>query len=616
MRDKVLKYLLNFFYSVGVYFTTFSFNGLVVKAKLLEKKLFLLEKNQKTEFYFIKNNMWPFFLSLALSLALLKIVFFLHDQTFFASYLVSILIFVFFVFSVYGWFKNLNSESLHESEHTVHERKNLVQGFLFLILIEFMTFAACFWVLFHCGLAPSIWIGALWPGEGIVTIFVCEDVSIYRHFNRTMHLYDLEPCTIHFTNKGLSSTDYFHPVYLAYPNKFKVHINLFDKGQLINPYGVPLINTLILLTSAATVTLSHKSLKLEKYFLSVLFLFLTIILGLFFVNIQYTEYVNSMVSGHDGIYGNTFFAITGLHGIHVIIGIVFLFICLLNIIFQRYSSNLHRSFEFAIWYWHFVDVIWVVVYFLLYLWPAAFFFKEEMSIWTISSNYYCINMTIENYKDILYLNYLIAVKNKDSSLYWIAENLQNYNVNLIRRDIEHFHFFLDMTREVMLINVILHNYLENCKYESCLVVGCMIYNYILTDYVLLSVVVLGVFTWFKTDNFDLLPDLLTKIYQFLYALLYAEKNKKSFLLKNLISLKLVFISKLNDSKELFDWSYIKHQLLKEYHYNMKINFIWFLSTLVVIPNKICDFIDYIEKDYEKATFECFSESERQKRGWF
>lgn len=500
----------------------FNFNNFVLKIKIVEKKFLVLEKTQKTEYYFIKNNMWPFFLSLSISLILLKIVFFLHDQSFFASFFITILIVLFFMFSLYGWFKNLNTESLHEGEKSISERKNLVQGFLFFILIEFMTFAACFWVLFHCGLAPSIWIGALWPGEGIVNILVCEDVSICRYFNKTRQFYDLEPCVITFNDKGLSSTDYYHQIYPYYPNKFKVHINLFDKGQLINPYHVPLINTIILLTSAATVTLSHKSLKLEKYFLSIIFLITTLALGIVFVKIQYLEYVNSMISGHDGIYGNTFFAITGLHGLHVIIGVVFLFFCLINLLFKRYSSNSHRSFEFAIWYWHFVDVIWIIVYFMLYLWPASFFFKQEMSIWTISDNYYCINMSLETYENILYLNYLIDLKKKEDNLNWVAENLQNYNMNLIKRDVEHFHFFLDMTREYILINVMFHHYFEMTWKESYFVVFLMMYDYVLTNNETRIFIIVGIYIWFKTDGFDFTD--------FIF-----EKNKKKVLLDRLES---------------------------------------------------------------------------------
>lgn len=476
-----------------------------IKLKISEKKLFLLEKTQKTHFYFIKNNMWPFFLSLSISLVLLKIVFFLHDQTFFASTFINVLLFILLLISFYGWFKNLTNESLYETEKTIIERKNIVQGFLFFILVEFMTFAACFWVLFHCGLAPSIWIGALWPGEGVVSVLVCEDTIIHRYFTLAVQLYNLEPCVIAFNLEGLSSTDYYNQAHASYPDRFRVHINLFDKGQLINPYHVPLLNTVILLTSAATVTLSHKSLKLEKYLLSIIFLFITVVLGIVFVKIQYLEYVNSMISGHDGIYGNTFFAITGLHGLHVIIGILFLFICLINIIFKRYSSNLHRSFEFAIWYWHFVDVIWVLVYFLLYLWPAAFFFKEGINIWTISPNYYCINMSVEAYRDILYLNYLRALNRGDKNLFWIGEDLQNYNMNLIRRNVEHYHFFLNMTREYILVKVMTHRYIEKIWFENYLITFLMIIYYIMHDKFLVFVIIVSVYVWFKTDGFDFYP---------------------------------------------------------------------------------------------------------------
>jgi heme/copper-type cytochrome/quinol oxidase subunit 3 len=123
---------------------------------------------------------------------------------------------------------------------------------------------------------------------------------------------------------------------------------LYDKGQLINPYGVPLINTFVLLTSACFITMSHKSIKLNNFFIGKFFLFITIFLGVIFMAIQLNEYENAMVSSNDGIYGSAFFALTGLHGFHVFIGILFLFYCFINIFLGRYSRKSHISFEFAI----------------------------------------------------------------------------------------------------------------------------------------------------------------------------------------------------------------------------------------------------------------------------
>lgn len=520
----------------------------IVRLKHVEEKIFFLNKTQKTEYYFVKNNVWPFFLSLSISFILIQVALFLHDHNFLGNS--HGLAATFFFVSLYGWFRNLDAESLYENENTLSERKNIVQAFLFFLLIEFMTFAACFWVLFHCGLAPSIWIGALWPGEGIASVIVCENVTFNRYFNITTQLYDLEPCVVTYNSRGLSSTDYFNQIFPLYPETVRVHINLFDKGQLINPYKAPLINTFILLTSAATVTLSHKSLKLERYFLSIVFLVVTLLLGISFVKIQYLEYINSMVSGHDGIYGNTFFAITGLHGLHVIIGIIFLFVCLINIIFQKYSPNSHRSFEFAIWYWHFVDVIWVVVYFMLYLWPASFFFQKGINIWTISENYFCVNMSIDTYKDILYLQYLADINKNEHKLGWIPEYLQNYNFNLIKRDVEHYHLFLDMTREYIMTNVAVHHYREKVGYETYFVVFLMMFDYAVSNWFIFISIIAGVCVWFKTDGFDC-SELKAKLKAELKHFIFLEKNKKAYLINNFKNFSTSTTKKVEDFQVYF-----------------------------------------------------------------
>lgn len=130
--------------------------------------------------------------------------------------------------------------------------------------------------------------------------------------------------------------------------------------------NVPLINTLILLSSGFTVTLRHYFLIENKKKIFILFLILTVILGSIFTILQVLEYNSSFFSINDRRFGTSFFILTGFHGIHVLIGSIFLLISLLRSIKIRISSKTYLRFEIASWYWHFVDVVWIFLYFFLY----------------------------------------------------------------------------------------------------------------------------------------------------------------------------------------------------------------------------------------------------------
>lgn len=131
---------------------------------------------------------------------------------------------------------------------------------------------------------------------------------------------------------------------------------------------VPLLNTIILLTSGISVTWSHHSLlnnNFKQFFFS---LFITLILGLYFSILQLYEYLDSSFNISDSSYGSIFFLFTGFHGLHVLIGTIFLFICFFRILFIHFSLNHHFGFEAAAWYWHFVDIVWLFLYIFIYWW--------------------------------------------------------------------------------------------------------------------------------------------------------------------------------------------------------------------------------------------------------
>lgn len=171
------------------------------------------------------------------------------------------------------------------------------------ITSEIFFFLSFFWAFFHSSLSPDIFIGQRWPCKGI---------------------------------------------------------------KSFNPIGIPLINTLILLRSGVTLTTSHHFIILGNKKNCNNFLLITIILGIYFSLLQFIEYKEASFTIADSVYGSTFFISTGFHGIHVLIGTMFLSVCLIRETKNHFSSYHHFGFEAAAWYWHFVDVVWLFLYIFIY----------------------------------------------------------------------------------------------------------------------------------------------------------------------------------------------------------------------------------------------------------
>jgi cytochrome c oxidase subunit 3 len=140
--------------------------------------------------------------------------------------------------------------------------------------------------------------------------------------------------------------------------------------EVLDPLNLPLLNTLILLTSGATVTWAHHALQHGDRHGLKLGLTLTILLGLCFTSIQAWEYAHAPFSFANSIYGATFFMATGFHGAHVIIGTIFLIVCLVRANAGQFTPQQHLGFEFAAWYWHFVDVVWLFLFCCVYVWGS------------------------------------------------------------------------------------------------------------------------------------------------------------------------------------------------------------------------------------------------------
>lgn len=209
------------------------------------------------------------------------------------------------IITMYQWWRDVVRESTFQGLHTHKVTLGLRWGIILFITSEIFFFLAFFWAFLHSRLSPRIELGINWPPKGI---------------------------------------------------------------KPFNPLEIPLLNTLILLTSGLTVTWAHHRIIENNFQQSFQRLVLTVILGFYFRILQIYEYLEAPFSIADRVYGSTFFITTGLHGLHVIIGSTFLFTCLIRLVFNHFSTTHHFGFEAAAWYWHFVDIVWLFLYILIYWW--------------------------------------------------------------------------------------------------------------------------------------------------------------------------------------------------------------------------------------------------------
>jgi len=139
----------------------------------------------------------------------------------------------------------------------------------------------------------------------------------------------------------------------------------------LNPWEVPFLNTVILLSSGASVTWAHHALLAGYRQQAIAALFVTVALAVLFTGFQAYEYFEAPFDISDGIYGSTFFLATGFHGFHVIIGTIFLTVCLGRLLRFHFTKQHHFGFEAAAWYWHMVDVVWLFLFVSIYYWGGA-----------------------------------------------------------------------------------------------------------------------------------------------------------------------------------------------------------------------------------------------------
>lgn len=202
------------------------------------------------------------------------------------------------------WWRDVTSERIL-GYHTHKLEVRLRVGMLLFILSEVFFFVSFFWAFYDASLSPSVELGIIWPPKGISPLSV---------------------------------------------------------------YSVPLLNTIILLSRGITVTWAHHALINNFFFKTVASLFTTVVLGVYFLYMQWLEYNEAIFSISDGVYGRTFFMATGFHGMHVIVGTTFLLYVLILLLKGSLLYNHHFSFEAAAWYWHFVDVVWLILFVSIYWW--------------------------------------------------------------------------------------------------------------------------------------------------------------------------------------------------------------------------------------------------------
>jgi cytochrome c oxidase subunit 3 len=203
------------------------------------------------------------------------------------------------------WWRDVSRERSWQGFHSHQVITGLRLGILLFIASEVLFFFSFFWTFFHRSLAPNLEIGRSWPPIGTLPL---------------------------------------------------------------NPFQVPLLNTVILLSSGIRVTWSHHAILKNNNKTTSIRLLITIILGIYFTLLQAWEYWDASYSFADSIFGSSFFLATGFHGLHVIIGTAFLLISFLRHKINLFSRNHHIGFEISIWYWHFVDVVWLFLYTFLYWW--------------------------------------------------------------------------------------------------------------------------------------------------------------------------------------------------------------------------------------------------------
>ena len=324
-----------------------------VNSTLLERNNFINSSvrcayNAFHQLHILNANPWPLSMAGSLFATAIGLVIFLHfkDVTLVLLGLLQLLI------TTYFWFYDIIDESL---EHTPEIRAGLRLGMLLFIVSEVLFFFSFFLAFFYLSLSPAVELGISWPPIGLnkTTInylsvpLINTLILIFSGLVITCAHEYLEFSFINFKNKLFEASLFYNFILSKFYSKCKA--------------------------SAFTETLTSSLIGrvfLKSKFLATVLLFLTIILALLFTSFQIFEYLDSLFLISDGAYGTTFFLLTGFHGFHVLVGSVMLFVCFLRLCFGHFDDTNYIGLECAIWYWHFVDVVWIFLYIFVYGWGS------------------------------------------------------------------------------------------------------------------------------------------------------------------------------------------------------------------------------------------------------
>jgi cytochrome c oxidase subunit 3 len=272
-----------------------------------------MANTQKHDFHLVDPSPLPLLSALSLLLLTFGTASHLHQHSFGLPMLIAG--FAGVIACMYVWWKAVIREGIHDHAHTPVVRKGLRFGMVLFITSEVMFFVAFFWAFFNASMYPKLPLEDIWAiADGV------------------------------WPPKGIESMD---------------------------AWDIPFINTVILLLSGTTVTWAHHALLEGNRKAVIQGLSITVILGAIFSSLQAFEYHHATFKFTEGVYASTFYMATGFHGAHVLIGTIFLAICLIRVLRGTLTKQGHLGFEFAAWYWHFVDVVWLFLFIFVYWWGGA-----------------------------------------------------------------------------------------------------------------------------------------------------------------------------------------------------------------------------------------------------
>ncbi len=277
-------------------------------------------------YYLPAPSHWPIVGSVGLFLMLFGFASFLHGS----SSLIMIAGAAIIVFMLFGWFGTVINESL-SGKYNSQVDMSFRMGMGWFIFSEVMFFAAFFGVLFYARMWAIPWLGG--------------------------------------SSNNVMTHELLWPAFeAAWPTNGPGDVG--GDYKVMGPWGIPAINTLLLLSSGVTITWAHWGLKKEDRTQLILGLMATVALGLVFLGLQAYEYSHAYhelnLKLTSGMYGTTFYMLTGFHGLHVTLGATMLIVILIRSIKGHFTEENHFAFEAVAWYWHFVDVVWLVLFVFVY----------------------------------------------------------------------------------------------------------------------------------------------------------------------------------------------------------------------------------------------------------